>query len=383
VRRVASAVSACLLVGGLISIPVQSAFALEGDRISVSQAQGKTGEPAVITVSPYGVALTFIEVGELIENAWVIDSSNLGIGYDLPPGKGAKIVFLKAIKQVSTASPGTSLTVTTRTKAGVNKVYNFLVEFSEAKPKYTIVRIYPDATLNRPASSTVVAASPTPTRPSDATPSAPSTPATTSQTTVQPSAAAPTPTAAPQQTSKTDQATPPSSSTTQATNAPAVSPPANPETRPETKSEKTATVAMVAQNSVSGNSSTGKETPIYAELRKIYPVAPTPTSSATAASQSPETASAVSIAVPQVATSSKNIQQRLFYHSQANALVRGLALANRTGEVGSKNPISAQLQSVIRDLRKGQNLQASSKSHGVEWKIILRLLQLGDYKGEV
>jgi hypothetical protein len=382
VRRVASAVSACLLVGGLISIPVQSAFALEGDRISVSQAQGKTGEPAVITVSPYGVALTFIEVGELIENAWVIDSSNLGIGYDLPPGKGAKIVFLKAIKQVSTASPGTSLTVTTRTRAGANKVYNFLVEFSEAKPKYTIVRIYPDATLNRPASSTVVAASPTPARPSDAAPSVPSTPTTTPQTTVQSSAAAPTPTAAPQ-SSKTDQVTPPSSNTSQAANAPVVAPPANPETRPETKSEKTATVTPVAQNTASGNTSAGKETPIYTELRKIYPVAPTPAPSATAASQNSETASAVSIAVPQVATSSKNIQQRLFYHSQANALVRGLALANRTGEVGSKNPISAQLQSIIRDLRKGQNLQASSKSHGVEWRIILRLLQLGDYKGEV
>lgn len=370
-RRVASAVSACLLVGGLISVPVQSAFALEGDRISVSQAQGKTGEPAVITVSPYGVALTFIEVGESVENAWVIDSSNLGIGYDLPPGKGAKIVFLKAIKQVSTASPGTSLTVTTKTKAGVNKVYNFLVEFSEAKPKYTIVRIYPDATLGRPASSTAVATSPTPTRPGDAAPSAPSTPATTPQATVQSSAAAPTPTAAP-----------PSGSTSQAANAPVVAPPASPETRPETKSEKTATVTPVVQNVASGNSSAGKETPIYVELRKIYPVAPTPAPSA-AASQNSETASAVSIAVPQVATSSKNIQQRLFYHSQANALIRGLALANRTGEVGSKNPISAQLQSIVRDLRRGQNLQASSKSHGVEWKIILRLLQLGDYKGEV
>jgi hypothetical protein len=362
---------------------VQSALALEGDRISVSQAQGKTGEPAVITVSPYGVALTFIEVGELIENAWVIDSSNLGIGYDLPPGKGAKIVFLKAVKQVSTASPGTSLTVTTRTKAGANKVYNFLVEFSEAKPRYTIVRIYPDATPSRPAPSTVVATSPTPTRPSDAAPpSAPSTvPATMPQTTVQSSAAASTPTAAQPTTSKTNQVTPPSGSVSQAANAPVVAPPAGPETLPEKKSEKAATVTPVSQNAASGNSSAGKETPIYTELRKIYPVAPTP--SATAAGQNAETASAVSIAVPQVATSSKNIQQRLFYHSQANALVRGLALANRTGEVGSKNPISAQLQSVIRDLRKGQNIQASSKSHGVEWKIILRLLQLGDYKGEV
>ncbi len=375
-RRVASAISTCLLVGGLIGTPVQSAFALEGDRISVSQAQGKTGEPAIITVSPYGVALTFIEVGELIENAWVIDSSNLGIGYDLPPGKGAKIVFLKATKQVSTTSPGTSLTVTTKTKAGGNKVYNFLVEFSEAKPKYTIVRVYPDATLGRPAPSTVVATSPTPARPNETAPSAAPTTATTPQVSTATLNPSPVP-----QLSKTAPAIPPTGGTPQAASTPVVVPPPSPEARPEAKSEKI--VTPVVQNSVSSSSSPGKETPIYTELRKIYPVQPTPDPSATTTGRNAETPSAVSIAVPQVATSSKNIQQRLFYHSQANALIRGLTLANRTGEVGSRNPISARLQSIVRDLRNGQNLQASSKNRGVEWKIILRLLQLGDYKGEV
>jgi hypothetical protein len=368
VRRVASAVSACLLVGGLISTPVQSAFALEGDRISVSQAQGKTGEPVVITVSPYGVALTFVEVGELIENAWVIDSSNLGIGYDLPPGKGAKIVFLKATKQVSTASPGTSLTVTTKTKAGGSRVYNFLVEFSEAKPKYTIVRIYPDATLSRPPASSVAVTPPASVRPSEVATPAPLTPV-----------ASPQPSGTSQVMPKPS-STSQSSSASQTTTAPAV---AAPEKKPEKPPEKTAATSPVFQKPASAPGAEGKETPIYTELRKIYPVAPTPAPSETAASQSAETTSAVSIAVPQVATSSKSIQQRLFYHSQANALVRGLALANRTGEVGYKSPISAHLQPIIRDLRNGQSLQASAKRYGVEWKVILRLLQLGDYKGEV
>jgi hypothetical protein len=357
VRRVASAVSACLLVGGLISTPVQSAFALEGDRISVSQAQGKTGEPVVITVSPYGVALTFVEVGELIENAWVIDSSNLGIGYDLPPGKGAKIVFLKAIKQVSTASPGTSLTVTTKTKAGGSKVYNFLVEFSEARPKYTIVRVYPDATLGRPSSSTAA---------------------------VVPPAVAPQPSSAPAQTT-----TPPVAAAPPAVAAPPVAAPPAP--TPET----IAAAPAVVQNSTSTSVSERKERPIYTELRKIYPEPPAPVaagsangggaadSNATGAVSTSANASAVSIAVPEVATSSKSIQQRLFHHSQANALVRGLALANRTREVGYKSPISVRIQPIIRDLRNGQNLQASAKRYGVEWKVILRLLQLGDYKGEV
>ena len=373
-RRVASAVSACLLVGGLINTPVQSAFALEGDRISVSQAQGKTGEPVVITVSPYGITLTFVEVGESIENAWVIDSSNLGIGYDLPPGKGAKIVFLKAIKQVTAASPGTSLTVTTKTKAGGSRVYNFLVEFSEARPKYTIVRIYPDATLGRPSSSTVAVSSPTSPRPTAAMAPAPSNSVTPPQATV-PQVPAPVAPASPTVTAP-----------------PVAAAPSIP-----TTPEKTASV--VPQNSTNASTPEAKERPIYTELRKIYPepTAPAPATAASTSSNAggavspngsvapsaPENASAVSIAVPEVATSSKSIQQRLFHHAQANALVRGLALANRTHEVGYKSPVALRLQPIIRDLRNGQNLQAAAKRYGVEWKVILRLLQLGDYKGEV
>jgi hypothetical protein len=369
VRRVASALSACLLVGGLINTPVQSAFALEGDRISVSQAQGKTGEPVVITVSPYGVTLTFVEVGESIENAWVIDSSNLGIGYDLPPGKGAKIVFLKAIKQVTAASPGTSLTVTTKTKAGGSRIYNFLVEFSEAKPKYTIVRIYPDATLGRPSSSTVAVSPPASPRSTEAVAPAPANPVTTPQTNIPPQVPAPVVTAPP------------------VAAAPSMA----------TNPEKTASV--VPQSSTNAPAPEAKERPVYTELRKIYPEPPTPapvaststsantggavSPSGSVASSAPENASAVSIAVPEVATSSKSIQQRLFHHAQANALVRGLALANRTHEVGYKSPIALRVQPVIRDLRNGQNLQAAAKRYGVEWKVILRLLQLGDYKGEV
>jgi hypothetical protein len=380
VRRVASAVSACLLVSGLISTPVQSAFALEGDRISVSQAQGKTGEPVVITVSPYGVALTFVEVGELIENAWVIDSSNLGIGYDLPPGKGAKIVFLKAIKQVSTASPGTSLTVTTKTKAGASKVYNFLVEFSEAKPKYTIVRVYPDTMQSRPLASTVAVA-----------PSAPSSPTQVAPSTAPKPVATTPPAAVPAPVAVTPPVATPEKTPEKASPAPvAVTPPATP--------EKTLP-APIAQNPTSSSASGAKERPIYTELRKIYPEQPTPTTvavdpsnantggaaspNASVSSAASENASAVSIGVPEVATSSKSIQQRLFHHSQANALVRGLALANRTREVGYRSPIAVRVQPIIRDLRNGQNLQVAAKRYGVEWKVILRLLQLGDYKGEV
>jgi hypothetical protein len=376
VRRVASAVSACLLVSGLISTPVQSAFALEGDRISVSQAQGKTGEPVVITVSPYGVALTFVEVGESIENAWVIDSSNLGIGYDLPPGKGAKIVFLKAIKQVSTASPGTSLTVTTKTKAGASKVYNFLVEFSEAKPKYTIVRVYPDTMQSRPLSSTVAVAPSAPSSPTQITPSTTPNPvSTTPPAAVSAPVAVTPPVATPEKTPEKEAPAPVAATSVAAT--------------PDKK-----VPAPIAQNPTS-SSSGAKDRPIYTELRKIYPEQPVAVDSSkanTGGAANPSTsvppaasenASAVSIAVPEVATSSKSIQQRLFHHSQANALVRGLALANRTREVGYRSPIAVRIQPIIRDLRNGQNLQAASKRYGVEWKVILRLLQLGDYKGEV
>ncbi len=62
----------------------------------------------------------------------------------------------------------------------------------------------------------------------------------------------------------------------------------------------------------------------------------------------------------------------------ANALVRGLTVANRTGEIGYKANLSARVQSVVRSLRRGESLESAAKSWGVPEKMVNRLLKIGN-----
>jgi hypothetical protein len=70
-------------------------------------------------------------------------------------------------------------------------------------------------------------------------------------------------------------------------------------------------------------------------------------------------------------------------HTQANALVRGLTVAAKTGEVGGKSPVASRMQNVILRLRRGEKLTDASKKESIEWKTVMRLLQLGNYRGQV
>ena len=62
----------------------------------------------------------------------------------------------------------------------------------------------------------------------------------------------------------------------------------------------------------------------------------------------------------------------------ANALVRGLTVANRTGEIGYSAPLSAKVQSLVRELRRGVALEMAAKSSDVPQKTLKRLLQIGN-----
>ena len=64
-------------------------------------------------------------------------------------------------------------------------------------------------------------------------------------------------------------------------------------------------------------------------------------------------------------------------HTLANAIVRGLAVANRTGEVGYRASLSFQVQSVVRLLRRGADLESAIARVGVPPQSVQRLLQLG------
>jgi hypothetical protein len=66
-------------------------------------------------------------------------------------------------------------------------------------------------------------------------------------------------------------------------------------------------------------------------------------------------------------------------HAAANALIRGLLVANRTGEVGYTSMISYRIQDVVRNLRRGKPITVAGNRCNVPEPVIGRLLQLGKY----
>uniref|UniRef100_B8HZ04 Uncharacterized protein n=1 Tax=Cyanothece sp. (strain PCC 7425 / ATCC 29141) TaxID=395961 RepID=B8HZ04_CYAP4 len=67
-------------------------------------------------------------------------------------------------------------------------------------------------------------------------------------------------------------------------------------------------------------------------------------------------------------------------HTLANALVRGLAVANRTGEIGYRDDLSFQVQNVVRYLRRGNTLERAVQSTRISRQTVDRLLVLGGYR---
>jgi hypothetical protein len=64
-------------------------------------------------------------------------------------------------------------------------------------------------------------------------------------------------------------------------------------------------------------------------------------------------------------------------HTLANAIVRGLLVANRTGEIAYAAPLSYRVQDVVRSLRRGEALGKARQHGGVSFRVVHRLLKLG------
>jgi hypothetical protein len=64
-------------------------------------------------------------------------------------------------------------------------------------------------------------------------------------------------------------------------------------------------------------------------------------------------------------------------HVLANTLVRGLLVANRTGEIAYAASLSYKVQNVVRNLRRGEALGKASNLAGVPRRVVARLLKLG------
>jgi hypothetical protein len=422
VKRIASVISACFLASGLITYPSGFVSAQEGGRIYTSEAQGKTDKPVTITVSPYGMVLSFVEVQESVEKFWTTDYSHLRIGADTPSGKGAKLIFLKTEGELSADTKGTSLTIITKTKTGEPKIYSFLVDFTTAKPTYSILRIYPDKDLRQNSITGLGTVQKSP-------PIFSSPKIRTSQITKPTAVASPPfpkierPSLTPSSVGKTNVFPNPSIQSVQTKTASI--PVQTTDTLPPTKaadSTSTDVAPTKAADSTStdvaptkaADSTSTDVAPTKAADSTSTDVAPTKAADSTstdvaptkaADSTSTDTSSSVqNTEIPkndsatvidkdktlpaepiQISKSSLPPAASLRSTSltQANALVRGLAIANRAKEIGYTSSISRSVQNIVRRLRRGESLQNAAPKESIQWKTILRLLQLGKYQGDV
>jgi hypothetical protein len=385
VKRIASIVSVCFLVSGLMTGLSSLVSAQEGGRIYTSEAQGKTDKPVTITVSPYGMVISFIEVQESVEKFWTTDYSHLRIGADTPSGKGAKLLFLKTEGELNADTKGTSLTVITKTAIGEPKVYSFLVDFTNTKPTYSIVRIYPDrnlkgnsvAGLGTPRKTASISLSPS-VRPSQTIRSTAVAPAT--------SIKGESPSLQQSGSGKTDLFYNPSINAAQS--------------RPETvlaQATDTSTIKIAkATDSESADVVPTKVTNAASAdvaATKATDSVSTDTGSSVQKTEAPksdqqkvvEKDNALPVEPIRISNSSLPPATSLRSTSltQANALVRGLTIANKTKEIGYTSPISRSVQNIVRRLRRGEKLQNAAPKETVQWKTILHLLKLGKYQGDV
>jgi hypothetical protein len=374
---VASAMSVCMLLGSL-TIPVSSALSQSvtpspqgasqgGSSIPASEARGKGPQPATITVSPYGLVLSFFEVRETIERFWATDASNLRIGSDASPGKGARLLFLKSTSPAGTNPTGTSLTVLTRTPAGATQIYNFLIEFTSTRPNYSIVRIYPDTTpvlstqtpqpppiAPNPQPSPITQTTPSPRRGSRPQPetASRSVPASPSPQPEQPPVSA--------SRSVIPEQEPAPISLKPGSEPPVPAPPAPVQPQPE---QEPAPISIKPQPE--------QEPPPAPNVRSQGEPTPKPTDTPpVTAAANPPTPPATSRPLPS-------------YVDQANALIRGLVVANRTREVSYNSSLASRVQNLTRRLRRGENLQDAARLELVPFSVVRRLLQLGNYQGSV
>jgi hypothetical protein len=438
VKKIASIISVCFLASAFMTSPAGLVLAQEGSRVYASEAQGKTDKPATITVSPYGMVISFIEVRESIEKFWTTDYSHLRIGSDTPSGKGAKLLFLKTEGEVNANTKGTSLTVITKTATGETNVYSFLIDFTTARPPYSIVRIYPDRNLRQ----TAVARSGTSKKPvTTSPPPAAQISQVSKSTAVTPAASQPIerPSSPPSEITPTDLKKPSintatsksetvpgqiitssvvkSASTVSSSSPDAVPTKAadssSPDAVPTKAADSSNTDAAPAKTTDVASSpdavpaKTADSSNTDAVPAKTTDVASSPDTKVSGTdTSSPSTASStqtaatpgnsqqtvgaqanvVPIETTQISKSSLTptiTSERSLSLTQANALVRGLAIANKKKEIGYTSPISRSVQNVVRRLRRGETLQPAAKQESIQWKTVLRLLQLGKYQGDV
>jgi hypothetical protein len=346
---------ASLLGGGIIFGGQPIILAQEKNLIPASIAQGRAGETVTLNVSPYGIVISFEDLKESIQKYWATDDTYLRVGTNAPLGPEANLLFLKTEGKWSDSSNGTAVTVQTKNRSGESKTYSFLVEFQKDKPKYSILRIYPDSGSTPIATSKV-----------DKTvlpPAIQTVPKVTDSNNLLKGAL--------------PQSVP---------NAPsiAISPNSLNSALPGIGSQIIKSAVNTEAPSVPPQQSASESQPVAPQ--QVLPdnnvslpqPFPQPINQQAIVEKVPATATNTSATQP--STLRKPPSALSFAHSQANALVRGVLVATRNKELNPRGVLATKVQYVIRRLRRGEDLVSSAKKESVELRVINRLLELGNYK---
>lgn len=354
-NRLISTTVASLLGGCIIFSSQQSILAQEKNLVPASVAQGKTGETATLSVSPYGIVISFEDLKESIQKYWATDDTYLRVGTNAPLGPEANLLFLKTEGKWSDNN-GTAVTVQTKDRSGESRTYSFLIEFKKDKPKYSIIRIYPDSG---------------------------STPIVTSKT-----AETVLPRTVPTVPKITDANNLLKGALPQSVpSAPSIANATNPlkSIFSGVGSQIIQSAANTETSSISQQQGSSKTEPVEPQ-QKVLPDNNVPLSQPSQQSINQQDSANKALATStrtsttQPDTSRKNLSALLSAHSQANALVRGVLVATRTRELNPRGAVATKVQYVIRRLRGGQDLVLSAKKESVELKVINRLLELGNYR---
>jgi hypothetical protein len=385
-----SATSVCIFLGSFVgpvtAVSAQTApgVAVSDQRsniVSVSEATGKGANPVVITVSSYGMVVSFVELGESIEKYWMTDTTNLKIGSDVSLGRGARLLFLKSSWPPGSNPPGTSLTVLTRAASGHSQIYNFLIEFTNNRPNYSMVSIYPDSS---PALATRGTSAPRAQQPRTQERSNPSRkPKSSAESQPYPATVSAEPRPQPNPPVVSVKPTPepelqPSPSVV------SVKPTPEPELQP---SPPVVSVKPTPEPESQPDPPAVSVKPTPEPESQPDPPAvsakPTPESESQVSPQSSPPVAVSPLTTAPERTNPVSARPSQAFVDQVNALVRGLVIANQRKEIRYNSAVASRVQNLMRRLRRGENIQNAAKLELVPFSTVRRLLQLGNYQGEV
>jgi hypothetical protein len=355
-NRLISITIASLLGGGTFFWSQPIILAQDKNLVPASMAQGKAGETVTLNVSPYGIVISFEDLKESIQKYWATDDTYLRVGTNAPLGPEANLLFLKTEGKWSDDNNGTAVTVQTKDRAGESRTYSFLIEFKKDKPKYSIVRIYPDSgstpIVNSKIDETILPRT------------APIDPKITDVSTLLKSALPKSIVNAPNIANNTKQL----KSVLPGIGFPTIKSAANAETPSISQQQGSSEPEPVEPQPkvLQDNNASLLQSPPEPIKREdsVDKIIPTSTKTSTI----------------QPSTERKTPSALTFAHSQANALVRGVLVATRTKELNPRGVVATKVQYVIRRLRRGQDLVSSARKESVELRVINRLLELGNYR---